>query len=207
MLLAVDFPGLDLYLPSRFETAVEIKPDPPVFLISLLSTAGFALIAAAFAYFVIQSRRRARLKLATTDSQATIPLSVQGPGIPDVVASAPNSLDLLPAWVEEQVKTLLPNTISIDVLDLREDLPKVWAIGEPLRIQVSLSDSDGAALDRVVRLAGPELPAELTLTGGREQLGFFYILRRCCSRVRPSDRYVPWCNAMAGSQGQPLGGP
>jgi len=105
-------------------------------------------------------------RLATQDGRSAFPVDIQQAGLHRISASFAGNGDYLPSSDEALVKMPKPTTVHVSLPDLREDIPRVWGVHDPLDVHVTLTDSDGVPVERPVRLEGTGLSMDLTLPGG-----------------------------------------
>lgn len=96
----------------------------------------------------------------------TVQVVIDQPGLHRVTITFAGNADYLPSSAQILVKIPRPTRLSIDLPDLRRDIPRVWSIGDPLGIAVTLTGLDGDPVDRPVHLDGPALSMELPLDQG-----------------------------------------
>ena len=105
-------------------------------------------------------------RLVTHDGRGAFPVDIQQAGLHRVSSIFAGNDDYLPSSGEALVKMPKPTAVQVSLPDLREDIPRVWGVHDPLEIRVTLTDSDGAPVERPVRLDGAGLSMDLTLPGG-----------------------------------------
>jgi len=93
-------------------------------------------------------------------------VDIQEAGLHRISASFAGNDDYLPSSAAALVKIPKPTLVHVALPDLREDIPRVWGVHDPLEVRVSLTDFDGVPVERPVRLEGTTPPMDLTLPGG-----------------------------------------
>jgi hypothetical protein len=95
-----------------------------------------------------------------------VPVVIDEPGPHQVTITFAGNADYLPSASHILVKIPRPTRLSIDLPDLRRDIPRVWGIGEPLGIALTLTDLDGHPVDRPVNLDGSGLSLDVSMDQG-----------------------------------------